>query len=1137
MLRDPFYRQIYQALDGPLDPLVFERCMGDLLRPDYPWIVPVSGGTDSGMDGAIADGEGEPFPLVCTTTDDVIRNLTRSLDSYLDSNLPRRKVVLATSRNLTTRKRANLYQRAREKGFELLQIFEREAVADRLAGSPRWCKELLGLTWKPSALSTVPPTSRPLIDIEPVGREADLAWIEGTSEDRVLSGEPGSGKTFLFRYLMRQRNWPGLFLTESDLSQFRDAWVEQRPRIVVVDDAHVDPDLLSRLVRLREEMKASFEIIASTWEGGREAVMEALGVAAIRVRRLELLTRDEILQVIRQVGVQASNEVLRDLVSQAANKPGLAVTLASLWLQGSYKEVLEGTALTRTLTNFFRRFLGTGATDVLACLALGGDRGMGLEAIGTFLRLTLPETREIASGLAAAGVLSQLDRDVLAVWPRKLRFALLRSVFFSGTPASLRYRNLLDLAPSRESAVETIVAARHHRAEIPSQELRTLVAEVGSRDAWRGLAHVSEADAHWALEHYPGNTVEVAAAALNMISEEAILHLLKCSETASGPTHSHPRHPMRILQEWVEEIVEHDVEEMVRRRKLLARISKRYLRDGGRHSVGLHGICLALSPSLESHSSDPGMGRTITIRSGLLPLQQLKDVKSIWSDVQGELRGMEAEDWQHLSSVLWNWMHPSYAARGQEVPEEKEEFMRSLAMEMLKDVAPAVRGEPGLTAKLRELAEEIGLHLSLEPDPVFDLFFPSIDFFLEDREQREAEWATALGELVARWASQEPGETAKLLASYEREAQSIGRAWPPRGDSEVCRRIAAMTESPEVWLDGLLSHGASGVLTGPFLERLVDVQREGWQDQVERFLGLERQHAWSAVESVLRLPSPPDHLLKKALARLTELPQLLDGLCMRRQVPVETLRSLFHHPNRELALIAAVGEWNADREGRVRPELAADWNSAILRAKAGDFSGTSLNSSTQYWLGVILAKDPELAFDWLIARLRDQKGPYFLSEQSPFVLAISVLQKGQKLRLIEELTKGSAPEGFVGLLVGKDSEIFKKVLSSESLRSHHLEPLGFLPDQDWLEFALLALEAGHEPAELVRASLWPLGRGIRVQWGTGVEDWQRYEQAFSNFEDDARNEVREIARLGQRLTAELCAEATNRERQRAIRGF
>ena len=60
MIRDPFYRQIIDRLDGTVDPELFEQCAADLLREIYPTLVPIRGGADAGMDGAIADALGEP---------------------------------------------------------------------------------------------------------------------------------------------------------------------------------------------------------------------------------------------------------------------------------------------------------------------------------------------------------------------------------------------------------------------------------------------------------------------------------------------------------------------------------------------------------------------------------------------------------------------------------------------------------------------------------------------------------------------------------------------------------------------------------------------------------------------------------------------------------------------------------------------------------------------------------------------------------------------------------------------------------------------------------------------------------------------------------------------------------------------
>ncbi|MGH2625566.1 MAG: hypothetical protein ACRDHY_02810, partial [Anaerolineales bacterium] len=235
-MADRLYDQILARLSQRLDPEVFERCMADLLRGSFPGLVPVPGGRDSGMDGAIPDIEGEPFPLICTTAEDVERNLTESLGSFA-ARFAARKVALATSRALTAPRRNKLFALAREQGFTLLQVIERRGVADRLYRASRWRKELLDIPGAPSALSIVPLTRRPLIDLQPIGREPDIRWVEGLTDDSVLVGEPGSGKTFLLYHLMRER-WNGLFLVGASEAEIADAIRDQAPRVVVVDDAH-----------------------------------------------------------------------------------------------------------------------------------------------------------------------------------------------------------------------------------------------------------------------------------------------------------------------------------------------------------------------------------------------------------------------------------------------------------------------------------------------------------------------------------------------------------------------------------------------------------------------------------------------------------------------------------------------------------------------------------------------------------------------------------------------------------------------------------------------------------------------------------------------------------------------------------
>lgn len=125
--------------------------------------------------------------------------------------------------------------------------------------------ELLNLPGTPPALSVLPKTSRPQMNDSLMGRDIDLAWLEGTYNDRILVGQPGVGKTFLLREFVMRGG--GLFVVTDDRTSILGGLREEKPKALVLDDAHVAPDLLQYLGQLREETGASFSIVASCWPG------------------------------------------------------------------------------------------------------------------------------------------------------------------------------------------------------------------------------------------------------------------------------------------------------------------------------------------------------------------------------------------------------------------------------------------------------------------------------------------------------------------------------------------------------------------------------------------------------------------------------------------------------------------------------------------------------------------------------------------------------------------------------------------------------------------------------------------------------------------------------------------------------
>ena len=1122
--KDPFHQQILDALGRHLDHQVFETCMADLLRDDLPGLVPVPGGNDAGMDGAVADGKGEPYPLVCTTAEDVARNLKASLSAFLKRGLSSRKVALATSRDLTPPQTLELFRLAREKGFMLLQVFERSALAFRLYRDSGWCKRLLGLTGAPSALSVVPLSRRPQINIKLRGRDEDVKWLQSTHGDRVVLGLPGSGKTALFSSLIR-KGWPALFLVSDDDTAIQNAVRDQEPEIVIVDDAHVEPEKLVRLRRLRTEIQGEFEIVASAWPGAGAEVIEALGgLPEDRIHDLGLLPRAQILEIFHDLDVRPGDEILRDLVSQAGGKPGLAVTIALLWRQGEWQKILDGTVLSRTLLSLFKGLTGGDVADVLAAFSLGGRRGMSVEAVAGFLGLSSRDLRRTAADLATGGVLSPVDSERLAVNPQVLRSALLRQVFFTGSPTRLHgYRKLLAAAPSLAESVEEIVAARAYGAVIPATELHDLVLKSGSRKAWSTLAKVSEEEARWVLESYPGDLLDVASSVLRMIPRAVIPRILERATAPAKETEEWdlPEQPMSILSAWVEDF--RAEEEWTRRRQMVARATKKFLLEGGERRIGVQAICIALSPKRRGSSVDPGRGNTLTEWLGLLPSETLRQIEPIWEETKEAIQNVDADSWHHLVSIVRDWHH-QYGAVSSEDAEEKRELMREFAGRMLRDLVALGQGSIGLRANLGRLAVEFGISLELAEDPVF------LDLYPHPRGERDAARRERIKALAAEWARGDPKAVVQGIAYYEEEAKKSGsyvRCMP-----DCCAELAARVQEPELWLDECLAQNLRSDLSGPFLDRIVSDRREGWESLLNRCLGVESLKRRTAT-LILTLEGPPPSLFKRVLDEFSDLTTLVKERSQNRGIPIASLRQILRHSRWETALAAAVGEWWSEPLGHVREEVLSDWRSAMLRARTEEYSDTEPNMGLEYLLGCILSRDASLALEWLRNRLRDPDLPWSFLGNSPFAHALRALRMDERLALLQELEPVPIVFHILPVLVREDAEVYRQVLALPRLSDYQLAPLRGLPQEPWSKLALLALRAGYEPAQIAEAAF----KTTHTTVGAGIEYWDKWNLAFSEIQREGPPELEEVARNGMRIAQRKLQEAKDLEKSIGIHGL
>ena len=630
-VKDPLWRAIQRELGRRLDPDQFERCAVHLLQKAYPGLTPVSGPGDGGMDGVIGTDSGPPPILVCTTSPDVIGNLTKNLKSYkavLESRAASRGtsgygasatarpaselpgVVVATSKALTPHRRRNLEQRATELGFDLKNVHDQDDFVGRLYRGPRmWRMELLGLTGELPALSVYPrPSAYPLLsaypgqpgwdNLEVLGRDEELDWMRRQEEDYVLVGQPGVGKTALLGVLAKPKKGRekgrekgrGLFVTTDDLHRIADAYRESQPQFVFLPDAHLRTELLHGLFRLRHELGAGFKIAATTWPSHEREI--AYDWTPTR-KAIDPLPRDVLAQIVRSTVGAVGDPSVAEVLDQSKGKPGLAVRLAETAIKArGIRSVARGAVL---LTYLERNCeLSCRDMNTLACFALGGEHGMTRDNAARVLEVSPTYVNGALRKVSGTGFLvdSRFSGSPLSITPAALRDALVATTFFGGA-RSLDVGRALDAVYDATSATETLISVLARGAAQQQHELHRLIRrrlpddprDRAHRDLWQAYARVGRKEAVlWILDHHQDLVDVVARPALDFAPAHSLPLLLArvasqdvrrvLEEWLTEPTLDLVKHRRQVLDE-VQEIREvqeiQEIQEIQHRRPLDAR--------------------------------------------------------------------------------------------------------------------------------------------------------------------------------------------------------------------------------------------------------------------------------------------------------------------------------------------------------------------------------------------------------------------------------------------------------------------------------------------------------------------------------------------------------------------------------------
>ena len=714
---DPLYEAIQKALNEPINAALFERCAVDLLREYYSNLRPVPPNKDAGQDGLGKLPDGTRFFLAATTAKDYRRNLFKSVKSHLKAGGERRAVVLATSRSVSGQTREKLRRDLREKtGFHLIDVHDRGDFAQLLYDHPKWRKDLLNVRGVAGALSRFPATSRPTPTIPLTGRDDELDALRATEGDLLILGKAGIGKTFLLHELLKE-GW-GLFDAGRSLPELEDAIREMKPARVIIDDAHFVAHRITELCRLRREMDSDFAIIATSWPGRKDTVEGAFPEKP-PILSLEELDRDQIVEIIRAVGIAGPEELLWQIIFQSHGRPGLAVTLARACVSGKVMDVLTGERLLKDVVQWYERTLGEEARHVLGFLALAGSSGASVEQAASFLRTDLPEVNGLVRGLASGGAIDEATPghpERLVVQPEALRYPLVRDMFFGG-PGSPDVKGAVATLPNASAASFPLVAAALAGAAVDEGWLE----EIGDWSDERFASHfglLGSRQLRVALKRAPGHRTAIAKESYRrgVDREHALWTLMEFATTDPSATPWGNESPLDSIETLLLRLGA-DIDE----RRLAIRLADRWLQEDRDTGVALAVIAHAMRPETSGTSHRPGAGDVMTIGAAVLPKPQIEALADMWDPVLDIIEREHPSGFGTVFSMVEPWVFPETLAMGRGPSPDVLSVMHTAAKPVIQRLAHTYAGSWVAMHRLRPLAQECGVAVSV-PEPFATMF-------------------------------------------------------------------------------------------------------------------------------------------------------------------------------------------------------------------------------------------------------------------------------------------------------------------------------------------------------------------------------------------------------------------------------
>lgn len=1172
----------------------FEECATSLLTDIYPNLVPISGGGDDGRDAEISDPDGTIGVLITSARDlkGVLANLRKGCRQMTKKQVPITRVILANLADLNASKRTKIGEAARALGFEVVQIYPRPWFANRLRRDPDWRVKLLALRGGTYTL-TKPPVEDLGVDADAtVGRHEELAAISNTTNDVLLSGVPGVGKTHLVAQV------PGALFVEklADLSRLSDDLLESDPEVVVLDDAGARPDVVVELQTIRRNHRMRYRIVAVCWPHEKDVVADRLHDAvSVEVGRM---TKSELGEILRKRGI-TRDSVLRRILDQAHGRPAWALRLADLLKTGNnWNDVLRGHSVRTEVGRYLRNSrISDDAYETLATVALlGGINDAEFRILADLQGTTVLKINNTLRKVAESGLLDAEDRSsrgedrsvTYTVQPELLAASLVADAYFSQNPAPHPLADLRTGFPGRafeivtNSVIAELVGASHPSRPTPEQVVAVLGWDLGEAQEklLRYYAALGAAEANFVLTLVR----EVLRVALGGTSEDRADYYRSRTPALSGElvaelaANSVPRiggsgslehlaaggvlllEAGKDLDTYLKEYFDHvrvsDIGEAVPVADLVELsecISAMPANSPHQQRVFLEVAARGLDAVWEAYYMAPDKPRNFNLKSFLLPANGMTAVaKPILDRLESTSVDIGPDAFGPLAEALDTWVHAAMGwalKSGLRVNDNQRDAADGVARR-LAGILAATPLTSGTRRRLNGICKPLKLRWP-DPDPLFSALAP-----LEDEsDDIDDEDDDVSGEGVSRYLAR---QRAREQADRERLIEAITPYLDQPADV-LCRRLAEL--QPDLRVAAIRGTDQTrGVFT--HLTEL-DVDPVPWVDAaLDHGIGW---HALPLIDKTMRTDTTPQGQLARALddpaSRLAVIGTALKygtGRSLEQvvttitpddftqqmwtafvRVSPEALKLLNEHPDRVVAAFA-ITYWAGWYDFRNRRDTEDNERTeAQLAALGSDWPDTMLrlelpshvyDHAIEHGLVSLARRAPE-KFTQLFIRFVG-KEEYPLNDFEEWAPAAHTLDHDHKTAAWRQLREHRRSRHVFWVLAGTDTAWIADRLNDGSVPDPAalLGRVGFRPTPRPSIEEIAALFAGRVQPELILTSLPdPLS-------GDEVEVAQYMLDESQKLAESENPKIRAVGEQGVRTYTERLEEAKRKAREAELRG-